>query len=316
MDFLDWAEDHPLPRSLQSRAGWAAFFARRRNPSPHIHQIEPTNQCNCSCIMCPRDRYMTRDIGYMEMDSFQRLIGEISTFPDGIKAKEIELFHFGESLFHPRILDMVHCTSLAGLKPVLSVNPANFSQDQIDRLSGSGPLKIIISIDSLNPDTFKAIRGPGADLHKAVSNTETLLRKSAGNRGTEIVIRMIVMDINQDETESFRQFWQQRGIDPVFREFFPWNTAALAELGRFRKYPPHMPCPFPWQHMVVQWNGDVVPCCRDYNGTIQLGNIARSSLQDIWNGSLYEDFRRNMATGNDLPACCRECLDLYYSNSR
>ncbi len=198
MEFLDWAEDHPLPRSLQSRAGWAAFFARRRNPSPHIHQIEPTNQCNCSCIMCPRDRYMTRDIGYMEMDSFQRLIGEISTFPDDIKAKEIELFHFGESLFHPRILDMVHCTSLAGLKPVLSVNPANFSQDQIDRLSGSGPLKIIISLDSLNPDTFKAIRGPGADLHKAVSNTETLLRKSTGNRDTEIVIRMIVMDINQD----------------------------------------------------------------------------------------------------------------------
>ncbi len=316
MDFLDRAKEHPLPRSLQSRAGWAAYFARRRYPSPHIHQIEPTNRCNYSCIMCPRDAYMSRKIGYMDMESFRRIIGEISTFPDDIKTKEIELFHFGESLFHPQILEMVGCTASAGLRPVLSVNPANLSQDQIDRLAGSGPLKIIVSLDSLNPERFKAIRGPVADLDKAVSNTEALLHKSAGNRDIVIVIRMIVMDINQEETESFRLFWQQRGIDPVFREFFPWNTAALAELGCFSTYPPHMPCPFPWQHMVVQWNGDVVPCCRDFNGTIRLGNITRSSLQDIWNGSQYEDFRRNMATGRDLPTCCRECLDLYYSNSR
>lgn len=314
MDFLEWAAERVLPKALQSRSGWTQLFEHYRSESPHIHQIEPTNLCNYNCMMCPRGESMTRKIGYMDMHLYKEAINEISTFPDGIKKKGIELFHFGESLFHPDIIEMIEYASQSGLNPILSINPALLTEQQINLILDSQPASLIISLDSLNEKNFKAIRGPKADLNRAIQNTELLLKRNR-NIGIKITIRMIVMDINYHETEQFRQFWHERGGHVDLRDFFPWNSSSLAELGEFKKYPPFMPCPFPWQYMVVQWNGDVVPCCRDYNAEIVLGNIGKSSLKEIWSSPQYESFREKMSSGKNLPQCCTECLSLYYTES-
>ena len=61
MDFLKWAKSRTLPKALQTRAGWAQLFEHSRTEEPHIHQIEPTNVCPYTCIMCPRHNNMTRE---------------------------------------------------------------------------------------------------------------------------------------------------------------------------------------------------------------------------------------------------------------
>ncbi|MBL7961385.1 SPASM domain-containing protein, partial [bacterium] len=111
--------------------------------------------------------------------------------------------------------------------------------------------------------------------------------------------------------------WQDKNIEVEVRQFFPWGEKEMAQLGNFEKYPPFMPCPYPWQYLVVQWNGDVVPCCRDYNAVITLGNVKKSSLKEIWNSSRYEEFRRQMAIGkfHNNPICS-PCLDLYYTENK
>lgn len=313
MDFLEWANDRPLPKALQSRSGWAALFEHHRAQFPHIHQIEPTNQCNLSCMMCPRKDNMTRKVGLMEIALFHKIIDEIANFPEKVKEKELELFHFGESLFHPHFPEMIRYASAQELKPVLSINPMNLSQEHIEILPQCMPHKIIVSLDSMEAKKLQRIRGPKADLTKSVTNTELLLQSNLrqGNI-TDIVIRMIVMDINRDEIESFKKFWAQRGGRVEFRDFFPWNKEELSGLGTFKKYPPFMPCPFPWQYMVIQWNGDIVPCCRDYNGVLTLGNVAEQSLQEIWASTEYVEFRKKMVQGTDLSSYCRECMSLYY----
>jgi radical SAM protein with 4Fe4S-binding SPASM domain len=72
-----------------------------------------------------------------------------------------------------------------------------------------------------------------------------------------------------------------------------------------------MPCPFPWQYLVVQWNGDVVPCCRDYDAVNRVGNARETTLKEIWNGPELREFRSAMAEaryGNEL---CAECMEIY-----
>ncbi len=313
MDFLAWARGRKLPTALQSREGWARLFEHYRSDEPHVHQIEPTNACPYTCIMCPRESSMTRGRGLMDMEIFRKIINEIATYSPAVKEKELELFHFGESLLHPRLPEMVGMASSADLRPVLSINPVDLPPETAAKLLQNRPYRIIVSLDSMDAARFMHIRGRHAELDTAIRNTEALLETRARQKSnTPIVVRMIVMNMNRNETESFTQFWQERGAEVELREFFPWSRKELEDLGKVEKYPPYMPCPFPWQYLVVQWNGDVVACCRDYNGTLKLGNVREQSLKDIWNGPAYRQFRESMATGQGLCEFCNECLDIYY----
>ena len=317
MDFIKWAKGRALPKSLQSRDGWAKLFEHHRSEEPHVHQIEPTSRCPYTCIMCPRSENMTRKQGSMEMGVFKKIIDEVSTYSQKVRDKEIELFHFGESLFHPQLSEMVGYTSSAGLRPTLSINPADLNASMINRLLGNNPYKIIVSLDSMDGEKYKAIRGEYAEIDAAIRNTQLLLerhRKIGGD--TIITIRMIVMHANKDETDDFRNFWEGRGGVVELRKFFPWSKQELKELGVVEGYPDYMPCPFPWQYVVVQWNGDVVACCRDYNGVLKLGNVTESTLKDIWNAPAHEKFRQEMGTGCGLNGFCEECLSMYYSEPK
>jgi radical SAM protein with 4Fe4S-binding SPASM domain len=125
---------------------------------------------------------------------------------------------------------------------------------------------------------------------------------------------MIALQENQDRLLPFKWEWERRGVPVEIRPFFPWGEPSMAELGEYGTYPPGMPCPFPWQHLVVQWNGDVVPCCRDYNGRIRLGTVLESSLREIWDGERYATLRQQMRSGRyDDNEVCRRCMSIYYT---
>lgn len=74
---------------------------------------------------------------------------------------------------------------------------------------------------------------------------------------------------------------------------------------------PWSKCYRPLTLMYVTANGNVLPCCIspfstiDYDSII-LGNVFENSLQKIWTGSKYENFRKQHQTATP-PKCCRGC---------
>ena len=306
--------DMRLPAALRNRAGWSRLFDAKRDKEPHLHQIEPTNHCIFACIMCPRKK-MTREVGYIDLGLFRRVINEVAAYGGPSRNKEIELFHFGESLFHPELHTMTAYASERDLKTVLSLNPPELAPDTTCRLLEARPYKIILSQDGIGTESYREMRGDAAKLDRALSAIDTLLaeRQRLGVK-TRLVIRMIRLNRNIEETERFEAFWQGRGLETEIREFFPWGDPEMQELGPYRRYPTGMPCPFPWQHLVVQRNGDVVPCCRDYDATVKLGSVRDNSLTEIWNSDAYETFRETHRTGRyGDNRTCENCMKLYYT---
>jgi radical SAM protein with 4Fe4S-binding SPASM domain len=178
----------------------------------------------------------------------------------------------------------------------------------------TNPSKIIVSLDGHDECSYRAIRGENADYGLAVSNIEALLRLTQLNGyKSQITVRMIIMHINENHVSSFKSSWEEKGAKVEIRDFFPWNNKEFLNLGKVEKYPPFMPCPFPWQYLVVQWNGDVVPCCRDYNGVNILGNVLNESLASIWNGNSAKKFREEMMLGLYSNNICNECMDIYHT---
>jgi radical SAM protein with 4Fe4S-binding SPASM domain len=67
-------------------------------------------------------------------------------------------------------------------------------------------------------------------------------------------------------------------------------------------------CYFPFTVIEVLWNGDVVPCCYDFNGCLNMGNIYEDSLNNIWNGKRYKELRRLQLTRKfPTDLLCRRC---------
>ena len=63
--------------------------------------------------------------------------------------------------------------------------------------------------------------------------------------------------------------------------------------------------------MSIAWDGDVVPCCFDYDKKIVLGNIENETLSEIWNGTKMHDLRREFITNHVCNSLCRNCEALY-----
>jgi radical SAM protein with 4Fe4S-binding SPASM domain len=82
--------------------------------------------------------------------------------------------------------------------------------------------------------------------------------------------------------------------------------ASLRELymASFQKIFPHF-CNMSAHYLKVNPTGDVFPCCRAPE-VLKMGNIAKASFEEIWNGGPYQRFREKMFN-RDYEAVCRTC---------
>lgn len=304
-----------LPSALRSRRGWATYLEAQRPAQPHLHQIEPTNHCPYTCVMCPRPGRMERALGFMEPEAYRAVIDEVAGYDEPVRSLEIELFHFGESLLHPELPAMVRYASERGLNATLSVNAPHLTPTRADALLAAEPYRLIVSLDGYDDESYRRVRGPVADYAKAAQNLEHLAARlaDAPPERTEVVVRIIELHELRDHIAGAREQWEALGLAVEVRPFFPWTEPELAELGDIPRNPPWMPCAFPWKHLVVQWDGTVVPCCRDCNGELALGNVHQQTLEEIWNGAAYARLREQHATGDySGNPLCERCMSLYY----
>ena len=76
-------------------------------------------------------------------------------------------------------------------------------------------------------------------------------------------------------------------------------------------------CAYPWQQMIVDLTGEVVPCCfwSGYGNVGKpLGNTNLASIDEIWNSSEYQALRQVNASGNLEGHPCNQCMAYAWSN--
>ena len=68
------------------------------------------------------------------------------------------------------------------------------------------------------------------------------------------------------------------------------------------------PCQYLWERMYVWFDGKCNPCDADYKSELELGNIQKSSLKQVWNSQKFSDIR-NKHLKNQRSMCypCDRC---------
>jgi radical SAM protein with 4Fe4S-binding SPASM domain len=289
-----------------------------------VCNIELTNNCPMKCVMCPRTKHMSRDIGYMDLDVFCKIIDEmVVDNPQHLAGKLVALHHFGESLMHREVDQFIAYAESQGVSTVLSVNPITFTDRVIDQLLDSAPSQLFISLDGHDDKSFFAIRGVEDAWERSREKLfKYLERKRERGVKTRIVVNMIDFKLNRNSIDQLKDYWEKvPGVDEFCAKSFGTWIGDAQEINEFKDgqlnvlkqqdaRKSYVSCNRPWETLTVTWDGDVVPCCYDYDKKEPLGNVRDQTLKAIWNGDPMRRLREQFVTGRIETALCRDCEEL------
>ena len=309
-------------RALKKLPRYAEDRTVRVDTPPAIFSFELTNLCPFKCIMCARTNNMTRAEGHMSFATFKKAVDEfVALNPGYARSQEVWLHGFGESLVHPEFAKFMRYAIDQGVNAGLSINPLMLTKKVASDLLDAAPGHLYVALDGHDDASFEKIRGVPNAYHKSKKRLlKFLAEKERRGVRTKITLSMIDFPGNRQSIEEVEDLWNaQPGIDHfVAKPFVSWDGKAqdvnlLAPRHVAAPEPANRKvlCDFPWEKMTVSWDGDLVPCCFDYNKRYALGNINEQSLLEIWNGEKMHALRREMIANKVTNPLCAGCEYLY-----
>lgn len=277
---------------------------------PSVYVLEPISHCNLSCVMCPNSRLHIDQLGFMPLENLARILDYISPY-----AEHVMLYFMGEPLQHPQIIEFLELSRriLKG-KISLSTN-AMLLSDEIGRALIKNVDLIICCVDHWSKERYEKIR-IGGNFETVVSNIENLLRLRGLSSEPKIVVKSLDFGFGKDELDDFKHHWRSRGGIPLVG----WVDSWAGQFPNLRQidYQPQpnsglqrTHCADLWFKMVINWKGEVVLCCHNYNYSIKLGEFTdKRSLEQIWQGDRAKKLRRDhLARNYSCNRLCKGCSE-------
>jgi len=281
---------------------------------PRIIHIENTNLCNANCIMCPHDS-MKRQMGIMNMKLFKKLIDECSSY----KYKCVHLHGFGEPFIDDKLVHKISYAKSKGINYVYIVTNGSLLDDGIiGSIVGAGLDGIKISFYGATADTYNMIHR-GLNFYRVMSGVTNLFsyRKRAGVPNPAITLQFLFMDENNDEWDTFVDMWSpyiDKSYGDSISRFKLHNYAYGKSYNTVRKDVDRIACRLPFVTMNILWNGDVVPCCYDYDASTILSNVRDNSIYDVWHSDDMQRIRdaHNTKKFYNVPICdnCDQLMEV------
>jgi len=280
---------------------------------PRVQQIEITNFCNLACPMCPR-HLMEREVKYMEMGLFKKVVDEMK-----FTTPHVYLHHFGESLFHPKVYEMIKYVEKSGVAAMLSTNATILFEKQALALLDAKPSYLILSLDGATKETYEKMR-KNAVFETVVENIERFmkLRETKPQYKDICVDLQIIQSVETaNETEAFRKRWEHYDFHSIkVKKFELWggqveDIKSLAFDFQTRRpvVTKRHPCYDLWDSIVVLVDGRVVPCCRDYDGKAIVGDLNTMTIKEVWNSDNMISLRKTHLSEKFDNPLCQSCTD-------
>jgi MoaA/NifB/PqqE/SkfB family radical SAM enzyme len=270
--------------------------------------LEVTNFCNLRCRHChfhARKELRRRDLGFMEPDIWKRVLEELQDLSSPVT---LMTHGAGEPLLHKHIFEILE---VAKKNPMLSVgfmcNGMLLDKKSVDRLIDLQIDFIAFSVDGVNPHTHDHFR-INANLSQIEANINYLVEKKASLKSSVPVLHFNMVEYPEilDQSMDYVRKWL-----PVSGAV---NIATFRPIGSRKLWngdhgPDFKPCPLLWNQMVVAHDGNVGLCCEDINIDVNLGNVSRMSLNEIFNQSPKLNYIRKkhmegILKGLDLCCAC------------
>lgn len=189
-------------------------------------QIDPTIRCNYGCAYC-RGRSMPQvDIDLALVDA------ALDLFP---RTRFVELHGEGEPLLHPQFFEIAGKARARGARISLFTNGSLLQAHQVERLLDTGFEKIVISMDSADPERFRLIRTGRFDTVRDGIARLITRRNERGLTAPAIGISATIQRRFAHDIDGLVAFYRELGLDGGIG-YQPLNPATSYA----RHYPPEL----------------------------------------------------------------------------
>ena len=223
------------------------------------------------------------------------------------------LHGYGEPFLDKFLIKRLEACKKRNIPTYFSCTPATMTVEKAKKAMESGLTVLKFSLDALDDESIKSIRGKKANYTESIKKILELIeiKKKFGYK-TLLVPCMIAInndDKNKEMHQKFIDFWKDKDVYAYVKSqdnrwLFEQNKKLKNKSHYSKQY-----CEYPWTSLTVMAEGNVVPCTQISNNEIVLGNANEQSLEEIWNSDKYKNFRRMHVTGNFPPnhKCKSKC---------
>ena len=277
--------------------------------SPLVLYVELSGFCNLKCKFCPH--YIDPDNlikDTMSQETFDNLILGIKGLK---KIKVIRLIGTGEPLLNKKFLAFAQQIKEANVceRLELTTNALLLKKEEY-RLNLTKYLdKIIISIEGLDEQAYLDVAGTKIKFEELVKNIHLLYQNK---RNCNIYIKIHNSAIKDEmDLKKFHKFFGN-SCDEIFVEnlvnLWPETISNLGFDAGYRfggEAKPQKVCTQIFKSMMVNANGDVVPCCVDFKRVNKISNINEEPLSIIWNSKKMNSMRQMhlLGKGGEISPC-------------
>ncbi|MCS6992183.1 MAG: SPASM domain-containing protein [Chitinophagales bacterium] len=325
---MHWTQALTSERLVNIALLWFSFYWSRLRKIPLTRglpaavAIEPTTLCNLRCPQCPSGkRSFTRPTGNMDITFFKHLVDQVAPH-----AVYLTLYFQGEPFLHRHFCEMVQYATQRRLFTVTSTNGHFIDPYKAEQLILSGLGRLIFSVDGVTQESYQQYRVGGL-LDRVLESIRNVVaaKRSLRKSHPQVVVQFLIGKHNEKELSGMRSMAKALKVDQaVFKtmqlydeegvkQFLPEddrlaryirNENGLMLKGRLRNS-----CWRMWYGCVVTWDGKVVPCCFDKDARYVMGDLNNNSLQEIWFGEPYRQFRHKILTGRSNIDICSNCSE-------
>ncbi len=288
--------------------------------TPLVVQIFPIYACNFACRYCVFSvekgrRGFISDKIVMDFDMYKKCIDEMARFPDRIKV--LRFVGMGEPLLHNKIAEMLAYAAQKDIAERLEIltNGSLLTPKMSRRLISSGLSRLVVSLQGTSSRKYKEICGADMDMDTFVSQ----LRFFYEHKG-QAQMHVKIIDCALEDEEDRKRFFALFGniCDSIGVEYagpiFPGVDYENVLRDRDWRYTQFgLPtsqvkiCPQPFFTLQINPDGKIVPCYSIAYPAI-MGDCSQKSVNEIWNGLTYRQFRRTMLEGiEESGEVCGQC---------
>ena len=185
-------------------------FAYDTAAHPRAIQLEVTTRCNLACGYCSN-----RLIAEPRDADFDHLLGLMDRIDLSV-VDHVELTGLGETLLHPRLLDIVREIRKRGAPAEIGMvtNGVSLTRSRIAPLIEAGLTRVCVSVDTLDAERFSRLR-PGSRLEKILGNIEELarFRDESGLEPFRLRLHGVMTDDPFGEAEPLIEYSLRHGLE-------------------------------------------------------------------------------------------------------
>lgn len=280
--------------------------------------LEFSSACNLRCSFCALDHEAPKH--YMSVEVLDRVLHDITTDKRFSNIQRINLFHGGETLMHPKRMDLFK--RIAEVKWSLHVEGKNFPKVHLltngmlmreALISELLELQVLDSVgfsfDGGSPEAFEDLRvnAKWEKFYKNIQDFDRLRKeKESGVRMTGITIIPKPHPLNSSWMHPEFQEVVEIMDEVEFRRLHDWG--GKVETGEETKVPSKVGCDLLMDQLVVFPTGNVTVCCNDLAGEGVIGNVLEDDLYSVYSSPLRREWMRKMVRGQKVQIeLCKDC---------